>query len=398
MIDLRRRLHQRPEVGIGTTFSQGEVLKALTGCGLEIRTGAAEAAWLSATLRGSAGGPTVVLRADMDALPVTEATGLLFSSTVDGVMHACGHDAHTAMLVTAARVLAAERDELRGTIVFAFEAGEEGCFGAQHMFAEGAIPSADYAFALHVDPSLEAGVIATRPGPILAASDTFRIEVTGRGGHSSRPHLAIDPIPALCQVALSLQVGLSRRVDPFDPAVLTVSEISAGTTRNVIPGQGHLVGITRTLSDLTREQVRQEIRRIVDGVCQGFGVKAHTSISPGYGATCNDPVITLELVAALKQDLGEDAVRFMATPQMGSEDFSVFLAHAPGALMFLGVCPPGTTPDAAAPLHSDLMRLDEDALAMGVAAHVAVARRYAGRDRHLGSVPDDPGRAVQGLR
>src|SRR5918912_4144251 len=258
-IDLRRRLHRQPEIGLQLQRTQAAVLEAFTDLPVEVTTGRATTS-VTAVLRGARPGPTYLLRGDMDALPVQEDTGLPFASEVPGVMHACGHDTHVAMLLGAARLLAERRDELAGSVVFMVQPGEEGFHGARFMLDEGllsAVPEAPVggAFALHISSTFASGTVNVRPGPMMAAADQWRITVRGRGGHASQPHAAADPIPVAAEIVLALQSMVTRRVDVFDPAVVTVGHIEAGTKDNIIPDTAFLEGTIRTLSPETRATV-----------------------------------------------------------------------------------------------------------------------------------------------
>ncbi len=385
-VALRRRIHACPELGLDLPETQRAVLDALAGLDLEITTGGRTSA-VVATLRGARPGRTLLLRADMDALPLREATGLPFASTRDGAMHACGHDAHVAMLATAARLLAAHRDELAGTVMCVFQPGEEGHGGARILLEEGLLarePPVAAAFAIHVESSSPAGVVMGRPGPILAASDVVMIEVRGRGGHASMPHLAADPVPVACEIVLALQTLVGRRIDVFDPAVLTIAQIRAGTTVNVIPSSARLSGTLRTVSERTRETMDAGIRRVVAGIAAAHGVEAEAQVVRGYPVTVNDAGFVAFVHDTARALLGDAGVRPMRAPIMGAEDFSYVLQEVPGALVFLGARPADRDP---APLHSDRMVLDESALAAGIALHAAVALRFLGRD---GAAPPGP--------
>src|SRR4051812_30516611 len=258
-IDLRRRLHRQPEIGLQLPRTQATVLEALADLPLEVTTGKSTSS-VVAVLRGARPGPTYLLRGDMDALPVHEDTGLPFASEVPGMMHACGHDTHVAMLLGAARLLAERRDEIAGQVVFMVQPGEEGFHGARFMLEEGlldVVPEAPVsgAFALHISSTLPSGTINVRPGPMMAAADQWRMVVHGRGGHASEPHAAADPIPVAAEIVLALQSMVTRRVDVFDPAVVTVAHIEAGSTNNVIPDTAFLEGTIRTLSGERRAGV-----------------------------------------------------------------------------------------------------------------------------------------------
>jgi hippurate hydrolase len=377
VIELRRRIHRRPELGLTLPETQKAVLEALADLDLELHTGGATSAVL-AVLRGSRPGPTLLLRADMDALPLQEDTNLPFRSERDGAMHACGHDAHVAMLAGAARLLAARRAQLPGTLKLLFQPGEEGYAGARVLIGEGLLdaePRVDAAFAIHVDSSLPAGSVATRPGPLLAAGDVFSIDLVGRGGHAAQPHLARDPIPAACEVVTALQSVVTRQLYAFDPVVLSVTKIQAGTTANVIPERAHLLGTIRSVSERARRAVRERLERSVRGIAAAHGLEAAVHVIEGYPVTVNDGAFAAFARSVAADLLGGDRVVDLEAPIMGAEDFSYVLQRVPGALVFLGARAGGSDPF---PLHSNRMVLDEAALADGVALHAAVALRYLG--------------------
>lgn len=377
-IALRRRLHAEPELGLDLPATKKAVLEAIAGLGLEVETGGRTSA-VVATLRGARPGPTLLLRADMDALPLKEDTGLDFASAREGAMHACGHDAHVAMLASAARLLAARRGELAGNVKLVFQPGEEGFGGAKILIDEGVLsraPRVDAAFAIHVDPSTPAGVVAGRAGPILAAADLVSIDLTGRGGHASMPHLTLDPIPAACEIVLALQSLVTRRIDAFDPAVLTIARLQSGTTANVVPETANLLGTLRVVSERTRTAMHEGIRRVAEGVAaaHGLGVKAH--VVAGYPVTVNDAGFAGFARAVASELVGARRVVDIPQPIMGAEDFAFVLQQVQGAIVFLGARPEGRE---SGPLHSNRMVLDEDALATGIALHAAVALRYLER-------------------
>ncbi|KOV95551.1 M20 metallopeptidase family protein [Streptomyces sp. NRRL B-3648] len=378
-VALRRALHRGPEQGLDLPATQRLVLDALDGLGLRIRTGRALSS-VTATLDGAAGGPTVLLRADMDALPVTEATGLPFASGNPGLMHACGHDAHMAMLVGATRLLAGRRDALAGRVVFMFQPGEEGEHGARHMIEEGVLEAsgarADAAFALHVHPNLPAGAVRLRPGPQMAASDRFRVVVRGRGGHASAPHTACDPVPVACEIVLALQTAVTRGVAADDSAVLSVTRLTAGTAPGVIPDTAELAGTLRTLAEPTRRRLHEVIARVARGVAAAHGATAEATVETGYPVTVNDADFTRFVLRTAAGTLGPDAAGVLPAPYMTAEDFSYVLRAVPGALAFLGACPPGRTPDEAPSLHSSRMEIDEDVIATGIACEAAVALSF----------------------
>ncbi|GAA4734258.1 M20 family metallopeptidase [Actinomycetospora chibensis] len=371
---LRRALHRHPETGLTLPVTQAAVLSALEDLPLEVDTGR-ECSSVVAVLRGARPGPSVLVRADMDALPMHEDTGLPFSSEVDGAMHSCGHDLHTAMLASTARLLAGRRDRLAGTLVLMFQPGEESSHGARMMIAEGLL-SADgpggtpeSAMALHVTSRLAAGTLQTRPDSIMASSDDLHVRVTGRGGHASAPHDALDPVPAAAAMVGALQTMVTRRVSAFDPAVLTVAHISAGTTTNVIPETATLEGTVRTLSEETRARVLDEVTRVCTGVADAYGCTCEVEIEAGYPVTVNDPDVADRVADAGRSVLGSRFVEPMPDPIMGSEDFSYVLGRVPGALAFLGACPADVDPAEAPPNHSNRVVFDEDAMVAGVALY-----------------------------
>jgi amidohydrolase len=375
-VDLRRRIHSEPELGLELPKTQAAVLAALAGLDLEVRTGTAVSSVL-ADLKGSAPGPTVLLRADMDALPMPEDTGLGYASTVDGAMHACGHDAHIAMLVGAARLLAARREELAGTVRFAFQPGEEGFHGARVMIEEGVLedPHVDAAFALHVAPNLPSGSVWTRGGAVMASADVLDIRVSGKGGHASTPYLAKDPVPVAAEIIQTLQMFVTRRIDAFDPVVITITYVRAGTTTNVIPEDVHLRGTLRAVSPGGRKRALEGIERVVNGIAVANDMRAAFTVEPGYPPTVNDPGVAELAIEVAGEVLGAAHAGRMPAPIMGAEDFSYVLEQRPGAMAFLGVCPPGTHPPEAHACHSNRMTLDEDAMRIGIAVHCAVAER-----------------------
>lgn len=371
---LRRVLHRHPETGLTLPVTQAAVLSALRELPLEIDTGR-DCSSVVAVLRGAQPGPTVLVRADMDALPMDEDSGLPFASEIDGAMHACGHDLHTAMLASAARLLTGRRERLAGTAVFMFQPGEESAHGARTMIDEGLL-SADgpggvpeSAMALHVTSRLTAGTLQTRPDSIMASSDDLHVRVTGRGGHASAPHDALDPVPAAAAMVGALHTMVTRRISAFDPAVLTVSHIRAGTTTNVIPETALLEGTVRTLSEETRGRVLEEIGQVCAGVAAAYGCSCDVHVEAGYPVTVNDPDVADRVADVGRSVLGSRFVEPMPDPIMGSEDFSYVLGRVPGALAFLGACPTDVDPSEAPPNHSNRVVFDEDAMVAGVALY-----------------------------
>jgi hippurate hydrolase len=374
-VALRRRIHRRPEVGLDLPDTQRAVLEGLSGLPLDVAVGA-QCSSVVATLAGARPGPTILLRADMDALPLTEDTGLDFASERDGVMHACGHDAHSAMLVSAAQLLARHCARLNGNVRFMFQPGEEGYHGARDMIEEGLLenPAVDAAFALHSSPVLACGMVTSRPGPFLASADVVRIRFRGRGGHASQPHLALDPIPAACEAVLALQSLVTRRVDIFDPAVVTIATVEAGTAHNVIPETATLVGTVRALSATTRQALWRRIREVAVGIAAAHGLTCDVDVEEGYPPTRNDERFAPWALDVARAVVASHAVEVVADPVMAADDFSYVLERVPGAMAFLGTAPPGAKQPA--PNHSNRMVLNEDAMATGIALHAAVALSY----------------------
>lgn len=381
VIALRRAIHAEPEVGLHCPRTTEKAKAALAGLPLEIHDSSSTTGFVAILRGGRAGAAgtntrTVLLRGDMDALPMTEETGLPFASTIPGAMHACGHDAHTAMLAGAARALCARRDEIAGTIVFMFQPGEEGHHGARHMIADGLLDIArpDAAFALHISPNAPAGVFVGREGALLASTDTVLATIRGRGGHAAMPHEAVDPIPVACAIVGALQSHVARRVPVADPAVLTITQIHAGSSHNIIPGEVKLMGTLRTLSDTTREAMRAAFRQVCEGIAAAHGCTADCTIEEGYPVTMNDPRATA-LMRRLSGEVGA-GWSTMPAPMMGGEDFSYVLRDVPGAMAFVGVAADGTDPTTNPPLHNTRMTIDERVMAQGVAMHCALAQHF----------------------
>jgi hippurate hydrolase len=372
-IKLRRAIHAEPELGLDLPKTTAKVKAALAGLPLEYREGPSTSG-IVAVLRGPANGRTVLLRGDMDALPLTEDTGLPFTSQHEGAMHACGHDTHVAMLVGAARALCERRDQLPGSVMFMFQPGEEGWHGARFMIEDGLLdPLPDAAFALHISPNMPRGVIASRTGPLLASSDKIRIKVKGKGGHASMPQDAVDPIPIACEMVLALQAAVTRRIAVSDPAVITIAQIEAGTTDNIIPEVARLRGTIRTLSERQREAAMALVARVATHVTLAHGAEAEVNFDRGFPVTvCDGRVVDLAEETA-RHLFGEQGFIRMTHPMMGAEDFSYVLHKTPGAMAFLGGAPEGGDFRTCCALHSNKMVIDEAVMARGIAMHCAMA-------------------------
>ena len=384
MIDLRRDIHRHPELGLDNPRTQGLIIDALAPLGYEITTGS-DISSVIATMSGPEPGPTVVLRADTDALPMVEDTEWDHRSTIEGRAHVCGHDAHVAMLVGAARLLADHRYDLAGTVRLAFQPGEEGAGGMPVMLREGLLTAGlddhpDAAFAIHITPNIPVGMIGGRAGSIMASTDDFQVTIRGAGGHASTPHFGNDPIPVAAEIIMALQTLVTRQVNAFDPAVVTVAHVSAGSTSNVIPATAWFEGTIRTVSDHTRATVTAGFERVVRGVAAAHGCEVEIDLQANYPVTVNNSSV-VDYCADLTRSLGGDQAWLeLPTPIMGAEDVSYLFQQIPGAMVFLGVCPDDIPNSLLAPsCHSNLMRLNERGLPLGAAMHAGFALGWSTR-------------------
>jgi amidohydrolase len=376
---LRRQIHQDPEIGLDLPRTQAKVLAALDGLPLEVTQGRALSS-VTGVLRGARPGPTVLLRGDMDALPITERTGLPYASAVTGVMHACGHDLHTAMLVGAAQILSARRAELPGNVIFMFQPGEEGLAGAAHMITEGVLDAAGArpvaAYALHAaSAQFPRGMFATRPGSMMAAADILDVTVRGHGGHASQPHLAQDPIPAACEMVTALQTLVTRGFDVFDPVVITVGSFHAGTADNIIPDEAHFLATVRSFSGAARDRVRAASLRLIADLAAAHGLRAEAEYLDGYPVTVNDAAETASAEQAVAAVFGEDRLIAQANPLPGAEDFSFVLDKVPGVFLMLGAGPEGSDPGTAPFNHAADAVFDDAVLPDGAALLAELALR-----------------------
>ncbi|RPF71488.1 M20 metallopeptidase family protein [Aurantiacibacter spongiae] len=379
---LRRAIHAEPELGLDTPMTLAKVRAELADLPLDWREGPS-CTGAVAVLEGARPGRTVLLRGDMDALPMQEATGLDFASTIDGRMHACGHDAHTAMLAGAARVLAERRGELPGRVLFMFQPGEEGYHGARHMLRDGLLGGGDSgealpdaAFALHVWPNAPHGRIEGRAPAMMASADQFDITVEGAGGHASMPYDATDPVPVGAEIVLAVQTMMTRRFDAAEAAVVTVTTMQAGSAHNVIPDQVELKGTIRTLSPERRAAVRDAISRVVENVAAAHDCTGSVTFTDGFPVTMNDP-----RAVALARDIacqigGEHGWHDRPAPTMGAEDFSYVLEQVPGAMLFIGAAAEGADWKGCCGLHSTRMVLDESVLPRGTAFLAGCATKF----------------------
>jgi len=394
VIAWRRDIHEHPELSNRETRTAEIVANHLRSLGLEVRTGVAHTGVVG-VLKGGKPGPVVALRADMDALPVTEEVAVPFASKVRttyngqdvGVMHACGHDTHTAMLMGVAEILAGMRKDLPGTVKFIFQPAEEGAptgerGGAELMIEEGALddPKPSAIFGLHVLP-FPAGEIRYRPGGIMASADAFRIVVRGRQTHGAQPWNGIDPIVVASQIVLGLQTITSRQVDlTAGPDVITVGAINGGVRFNIIPDSVVMQGTVRTFDTAVRNDIHQRIRRTAESIAQSAGATAQVVIDTFTAVTYNDPALTQQVLPTLREVAGANHVT-LTPPITPAEDFSRYQQRIPGVFFFLGITPPGTDPSKAAPNHSPRFFVDEAALPTGVRAMAHLAVDYLSRGR-----------------
>ena len=337
---IRRQIHQEPEIGLDLPKTQAKIIAALDGLGLEISTGKALSS-VTAVLRGAKSDKTVLLRADMDALPVTELTDLAFKSQIDGAMHACGHDLHVAMLIGTARLLVKNKSQLNGDVVFMFQPGEEGFDGAGHMIKEGVLNAsgrkADATYGIHVMSStVPAGTFTTKGGTMMASSDELHVTVLGKGGHGSQPHTAKDPIPVAAEMVSAMQLMITRSFDAFDPVVITVGQFHAGTKANIIPDTAEFQATIRTFSAANRTRIQAEAVRLCTSIAEGYGLKADVKVVEQYPVTSNNDAHA-NFVGKVAADLfGSEAYTDMPHAIAGAEDYSRVLVAVPGSYVFLG--------------------------------------------------------------
>jgi amidohydrolase len=382
---LRHALHEEPEIGLVLPRTQEKVLRALEGLPLQITTGrrtTSVTAVLSGAESARDGGsaPVVLLRGDMDALPVQERVDVPFRSRVEGAMHACGHDLHTSMLVGAARLLSGRREQLCGDVVFMFQPGEEGWDGAAVMIDEGVLDAAgrraDAAFGMHVFSGLEPhGRFFTKPGPMLAASDELHVTVQGAGGHGASPHLARDPVPAAAEMVAALHTMVTRKFDIFDPVLVTVGLLRAGTKANIIPDTAMFHATVRTYSRESRDRMMEAAPRLVRGIAAAHGLDVTVDYIAQYPVTVNDAGETEFAAAVVAELFGEERNGRMAHPWGMAEDFSRVLDQVPGTFIGLSAVPHGVEPATAAFNHSPYAQYDDAVLPDGAALYAALALR-----------------------
>lgn len=386
IVEIRRRIHRQPELGLDLPKTQAIIVEELTRLGLVPRTGKGLSS-VTAVIGADRPGRTIVLRGDMDGLPLPEETGLPFASEIDGRMHACGHDTHVSMLLGGARLLVerwqADPESLPGPVLLMFQPGEEGFFGARIMLDEGLLDGAAgtkpltrdnaRAMAIHIGTEYPTGEIRLRPGAMQASGDNIFITVKGSGGHASAPHNAKDPITVAAEIVLALQVAISRSVDAFDPAVLTIAHMRAGTTTNVIPETATIEGTFRTVSADRRAMMLPLVERVANGIAAAHGVEVSVRHHELYPVTVNDDTVAAEVMALAADLVGQANAVPMNAPIMGAEDWSYVLQRIPGAMVFLGARPRDRELAGYPMNHSNLVVFDEAAMPVGAALYAKAA-------------------------
>jgi amidohydrolase len=380
-IDFRHRLHRIPEIGYEEFKTAAAIRAELDALGVEHVDGVPDAPTATVAWFGDESKPCVALRADIDALPIAEQTGLPYASTHPGMMHACGHDGHSATLVATAAVLKEMVAELPVCVKLMWQPAEEGGGGAERLVEAGVLdgrlgPKVRAVFGLHGWPGLPVGVVATKPGALLAATDTFQATFVGRGCHGAFPHLGRDPIVAAAEAVLSLQQFVSREMDPTDSAVVTVGKFNAGTATNVIPDTATIEGTARTLTPETRKQIAAAVERRCGGIADANDCSIRFEWVPGYPPTVNDPAMADYVAMVAKATVGPEHYFSVPRASMGGEDFAYYLEQVPGCFFLVGVVPPGKP--HYPPLHSDRYDFTDAAVAVGVRMFVELVRGFPG--------------------
>ncbi len=378
IVELRHEIHRHPELGYEEHGTAKRVMAQLSKVdGLEIRAGVAETG-IVATLGADKKGPCVALRADMDALPIEETGDVPYRSTVSGKMHACGHDGHTSCLAGAARVLGRMADELDGPVKFIFQPAEEGGAGGRRMCEEGVLedPRVDAIFGIHGWPQLPQGEVGLRAGALLAASDQFDLTIEGTGAHAAFPHLGVDPIVIASQVIAAAQTIVSRTTDPLQAAVVTFSQVEAGTTYNIIPQSVAMKGTIRSLDEGVRRAVHRKLVKIATGIAESMGARAIIDVRDGYPVTYNDESAVTFVEGVFESDLGRQLTHVPIAPVMGGEDFAFYAEKVPATFVALGVRPRDR--DSYPNLHQSDYDFHDDAIPLGIRYHVEVARAFVG--------------------
>lgn len=359
VIEIRRDFHRHPELGFQEFRTSAKVAEFLRQSGLEPTEGIATTG-VTAEIRGEQPGPTLMLRADMDALPIEEETDLEFASQESGKMHACGHDLHTAILLGTARILQGMKPRLKGTVKLVFQPAEEGPGGADPMIQEGVLDNVDYALGLHLWSDLPCGHVAITPGPVMAAADTFRVKIHGKGGHAAYPHESADPIVAAAALITAMQTLVSRNTSPFDSAVVSVTQIQGGSADNIIPERVELSGTIRTFQPTTKAALVRRLHEMVPSLCKSYGTEGEFEFSEGYPALINDPVPCQWVARAAEQM----KLPLSTQATMGGEDMAYYLQKVPGAFFFLGAAPDEA--NRVFPHHHPKFELDERAVPLAM--------------------------------
>lgn len=370
MIGLRRAIHRDPELGRRERRTQQRVIGALREMGASCREAADTG--VIAEISGASDGPIVAIRADMDALPIGEQTALEYASENEGIMHACGHDVHTAALVGAARLLMEHRSGFRGTVRLLFQPDEESDGGAERMIRDGAMEGVRAVFGMHVDPEIETGTVGVCPGPAYAASNPFDIVIRGAAAHGAEPQRGRDALAAACVIVEALQTMASRMISPLEPAVITVGSLRAGSARNIIAREAELNGIIRCFGETSRARITGQLEKLAVSLADSMRVSAEVRIVHGYDGVVNDEGLTGFVSDAAGELLGQE--RVCAYPAAcTTEDFGAYLRHAPGSFWHMGVKAPGA---ACAPLHSPCFAPDESAIPIAAAVHASIAIEF----------------------
>ena len=367
IIQLRRDLHRIPETAYTEKKTSAYVANCLNNLKLEVKTEIARYGVVGLMKTGRPG-PTLMIRADMDALPLKENTGLAFASEHEGAMHACGHDAHMAMVLGAATVFNTLKDEISGNIKFLFQPAEEGPGGAEPMIKAGVMesPKVDYSIGCHVWPDIPEGTIGVRPGPFMAAMDRFDIKIKGKGGHGAMPHLSVDALEVGAQVVNALQRIVSRKMDPLEPTVVTIGTFHAGTAFNIIPAEAEMSGTTRTFNPDIWNSWEARIAKVVRGVCDSMGCDFELKFSKGYPVTINDASMAEIVRGCAAKVVGEDRV-VVPRKTLGGEDFAYYLQRSQGCYFALGV-----GRDGAVPVHNPAFDFNEDVMLLGMETHCRI--------------------------
>lgn len=379
LLNIRHQIHRHPETAFEEIETTKLIKKVLDDAGIENQPNG-DSTGVIGLIHGAKEGPVLAIRADIDALPIKENTGLPFSSEVSGKCHACGHDLHTTVLIGAARLLKEYQNDLCGTIKLIFQPAEEVMTGAAKTIANGALenPKPDFILACHTWPDMPAGSIGVRKGTMLGASDSFKVKVIGKGGHAAHPQKGIDPVVIAAHIITQLQTIVSRRVAAIDPVVVTVGHLEAGTAANIIPNEAYFEGTVRTQSNETRNHVAEILKQLAVGTARAMGGDAEVSYTFGVGPTISEDHLVDEISEAVTELLGNDKLLQVPSPSMGSEDFARYLEHIPGAIFRLGTH--NDTPESKLALHNASLLFDEKAIPTGVATMVGAAFKITGSD------------------